>query len=109
MTELKPCPFCGGTPYMAQNYLGQMYVRCPECGACVWGRDTDDWSIDKMGEKIFTFTKAAIVQKTTQKNSGGMSDIYLDMGTYLKSFYSVMYSPSCVKISKTEAAINEKI
>jgi len=37
---------------------------------------------------------------TTQKNKGGMTDIYLDTGTYLKSFYSVMFCPSCVKISK---------
>jgi hypothetical protein len=56
-------------------------------------------TLGQTGQKIFTFTKAAIVQQTTQKNKGGMSDTYLDMGTYLKSFYSVMYSPSCVKIS----------
>ena len=51
MAELKPCPFCGGKPYMAQNYLGQKYVRCPECGAVVWGKDTDDWRISTIGEK----------------------------------------------------------
>lgn len=56
-------------------------------------------TLGQRGEKIFTFTKAAIVQKATQKNKGGMSDTYIDMGTYLKSFYSVMYSPSCVKIA----------
>lgn len=38
-------------------------------------------------------------QKQTQKNSGGMTELYLDSGTYVKSFYSVMYAPSCVKIS----------
>ena len=41
-----------------------------------------------------------ITQKTTQSNAGGMTETYLDMGTYLKSFYSVIYSPSCVKISE---------
>ena len=51
MSELKPCPFCGGKAYMAQNYLGQKYVRCPECGACVFGKDTDDFRISKMGEE----------------------------------------------------------
>jgi hypothetical protein len=56
--------------------------------------------LGQRGEKIFTFTKASIVQQATQTNEGGMSDTYLDMGTYLKSFYSVMFSPSCVKISK---------
>lgn len=49
--KLKPCPFCGSAVYMAQNYLGQKYVCCLECGACVWGKDTDDWRISKLGEK----------------------------------------------------------
>ena len=56
-------------------------------------------TLGQRGERIFTYTKAAIVQQATQGNKGGMSDTYLDMGTYLKSFYSVMYSPSCVSIS----------
>lgn len=51
MEELKPCPFCGGDAYVAQNYLGQKYVRCPECGATMWGKDTDDWRIATHGEK----------------------------------------------------------
>lgn len=37
-------------------------------------------------------------RKHNQKNKGGMSDVYIDKGTYLKSFYSVMFAPSCVKI-----------
>lgn len=56
-------------------------------------------TLGQRGEKIFTFAGCQIVQKQTQKNKGGMSDVYLDMGTYLKSFFSVMYSPSCVKIA----------
>ena len=51
MEKLKPCPFCNGKPYIAQNYLGQKYVYCHKCGACVLGKDTDDWRIDTMGEK----------------------------------------------------------
>jgi hypothetical protein len=47
-----------------------------------------------------TITDACITQKQTQKNKGGMSDAYLDSGTYLKSFYSVMGMPSAVKISE---------
>lgn len=49
--ELKPCPFCGGEAYMAQNYLGQKYVWCAECGAGVWGKDTEDWRVATMGER----------------------------------------------------------
>lgn len=40
--ELKPCPFCGGKPYVAQNYLGQKYVRCPECGAKMDGKESGE-------------------------------------------------------------------
>lgn len=51
------------------------------------------------GRLILTLTSTAIVQTVTQTNEGGMSGTYLDGGTYLKSFYSVMAAPSCVKIS----------
>ncbi|HAU87453.1 MAG TPA: hypothetical protein DCW90_18805 [Lachnospiraceae bacterium] len=55
-------------------------------------------SLGSKGKLLFTVTDACITQVQTQKNGGGMTDVYLDSGTYLKSFYSVMYSPSCVKI-----------
>jgi len=45
-------------------------------------------------------------QIVTQQNAGGLTEIYLDLGTYTKSFYSVMYAPSCVKIS--EVGTNDK-
>ena len=51
-----------------------------------------------MGQLIFTIPTVSLKQKQTQSNAGGMSDLYLDSGTYVKSFYSVMYAPSCVKI-----------
>ena len=35
----------------------------------------------------------------TQQNPGGLTDIYLDNGTYVKSFYSVIHEPSCVKVA----------
>lgn len=34
----------------------------------------------------------------TQHKPGGLTGIYRDMGTYVKSFYSVLYAPSCVKV-----------
>lgn len=48
------------------------------------------------GNLFFTITDVALTQKATQKNSGGMTEIYLDNGTFLKSFYSVVFSPSAV-------------
>ena len=51
------------------------------------------------GRLIMTLTSVMIVQMVTQTNRGGLTDIYLQDGTYVKSFYSVMCAPSCVKIS----------
>jgi len=40
-----------------------------------------------------------ITQLQTQGNTGGMTELYLDAGTYVKSFYTVMYAPSFVVVS----------
>lgn len=45
-----------------------------------------------------TIPFVALGQKTTQKTKGGMTDLYLDSGTYVKSFYTVIFSPSCCDI-----------
>lgn len=52
----------------------------------------------RQGVLYFTFVPFMITQVDTQTNAGGMTILYLDHGTYVKSFYSVMYAPSCVKI-----------
>lgn len=56
-------------------------------------------SLGRAGELFLTIGAIQLNQKQTQSNSGGMTELYLDSGTYIKSFYSIMYSPSCVKIS----------
>ena len=40
----------------------------------------------------------SVEQLQTQSNLGGLTDIYLNLGTYIKSFYSVILMPSAVKI-----------
>lgn len=50
------------------------------------------------GKLLATIPFVALDQLQTQSNSGGMTDIYLESGTYIKSFYTVMYSPSCTTI-----------
>ena len=50
------------------------------------------------GRLFLSINNATITQRTTQKNAGGMSEMYLDSGTYIKSFYTVMYQPSSVKV-----------
>lgn len=51
------------------------------------------------GALMLTTAFVSLNQKTTQQNKGGMSGIYLDGGTYIKSFYTVLGHPSGVKIS----------
>lgn len=51
-----------------------------------------------VGLLMGTIPFISLTQKTTQKNKGGMSDLYLDSGTYVKSFYTVMFAPSCTMI-----------
>lgn len=39
-----------------------------------------------------------ISQGTTQARAGGLTERYVEHGTYVKSFMSVMYAPSCVRV-----------
>jgi hypothetical protein len=52
----------------------------------------------RRGKLFGTTTSAYVIQQPTQASAGGMSELYLDSGTYVKSFYTVMYAPSCVQI-----------
>ena len=51
------------------------------------------------GHLFFTIPQVTVDQMDTQSQSGGLTDLYLDQGTYVKSFYSIMYCPSFVKIT----------
>ena len=53
-------------------------------------------SLGKAGHIFLTIMSLQLDQNDTQKNAGGMTDIYIDNGTYVKSFYSVIANPSCV-------------
>jgi len=55
-------------------------------------------SLGNKGLLFLTFPLVAIQQKETQSQGGGLTEMYLDFGTYTKSFYSVMYLPSAVKV-----------
>ena len=52
-----------------------------------------------IGNLFFTIPILSLTQASTQSSEGGMTEIYLDKGTYIKSFYSVIFSPSSVKIA----------
>jgi len=50
------------------------------------------------GGLFLTTMCVGLQQLMTQANPGGMTEMYLASGTYVKSFYSVMYQPSSVTI-----------
>lgn len=54
--------------------------------------------LGSQGQLMMTVTDLMLNQLQTQSNSGGMTDLYLDGGTYLKSFYTVLYMPSAVTV-----------
>lgn len=55
-------------------------------------------NLGNRGYLFLTFPLIAINQIETQKHSGGLTEMYLELGTYVKSFYTVMYQPSSVKV-----------
>ena len=55
-------------------------------------------NLGSRGYLFFTVADVSIDQLATQSLSGGMSDGYLDSGTYVKTFYTIMACPSCVKM-----------
>jgi hypothetical protein len=79
------------------------FVCCVDRQFRFFGRVNEDvntyTTLSRKGLLFFTAIQAQLVQVNTQQNAGGMSGTYLDAGTYLKTFYSVMYAPSCVKVS----------
>lgn len=54
--------------------------------------------LGSIGKLFFTNTMMRLEQKPSQKEKGGLTELYTDYGTYVKSFFSVMYNPSCVKV-----------
>ena len=50
------------------------------------------------GHLFFTCSAVQLDAAPTQKTKGGMTEMYLDTGTYMKSFYTVMMAPSFVTV-----------
>lgn len=82
-----------------------IYRKCMNSFLC--STDRPFQFVGKINEDVNTYTYkqsigllmgtiplVSLTQKTTQKNKGGMTELYLDGGTYVKSFYTVMFSPS---------------
>ena len=57
-------------------------------------------SLGSVGNLFFTITQLSLVQGLTQQNKGGLTEAYLDSGTFVKSFYTVMLAPSCCRVKQ---------
>lgn len=55
-------------------------------------------TLGSRGVLFFTIPQIGLHQVQTQKGKGGMTAVYKDGGTYVKSFYSVMNMPSAIKV-----------
>lgn len=53
----------------------------------------------RIGGIFLTTNQLCLSQAVTQTAPGGLTDLYLSMGTYVKSFYSCIVTPSCVKVA----------
>lgn len=66
------------------------------------GRLNDDVNTylrkQQLGKTMLTYNFLCVVQEGTQQGQGGLTNTYLDKGTYVKSFYTILYSPSCVSL-----------
>lgn len=67
--------------------------------------DVNTYVTEGLRGKIFlTVMPLFLTQETTQTGKGGMTDAYLEAGTYVKSFYTIMHAPACVSITKMGTA-----
>ena len=51
-----------------------------------------------LGHLFLTILQVALKQMETQQRTGGITELYRIMGTYTKSFYTIMNAPSCCQI-----------
>lgn len=56
-------------------------------------------TLGSRGRLFFTLCNMCVIQIPTQSLDGGMTESYLETGTYVKTFYSVIAMPSCIKVS----------
>ena len=120
--------FAQGGDYMGGDFASNQYKRkCmntlilkvnedPKDDVKFIGRMNDDantyLSQGMVGKLFFQIADACVIQIQTQKSEGGNSEAYKKFGTYVKSFYSVMISPSSCKIGvlgETNFRIHHKI
>lgn len=80
------------------------------------GRMNDDVNsyvtLGSRGHLFWTIKEISVNPAQTQAVEGGLTDMYLKYGTYVKSYYAVIFNPSCVKVDSmgwTRRRIHHKV
>ena len=86
---------------LARKAMNSFFCRTDR--RLVWsGRMNEDVTayvtLGSRGYLFFTVADVSVDHLPTQSLKGGMSESYSDAGTYIKTFYTVMSAPSCVKV-----------
>ena len=55
-------------------------------------------NLGSRGHLFFTVSDMSLDQVQTQYHKGGMTELYLNAGTYVKSFFTIISNPSSVKL-----------
>lgn len=66
-------------------------------------------NLGSKGHLFLTIPVVAINQTGTQESVKGLTDFYLENGTYIKSFYPILCNPSSVKISVIRGQSHSRI
>ena len=103
----QPGDFIGGVG--SQLHKKQYRRKCMNSWICKTERrlqfagtmndDANQYFLEGHRGKVFlTFDFIMIDQPETQSVAGGMTDMYLGAGTYQKTFYSILQTPSFIKV-----------
>jgi len=92
----------GGAKHRFRRKAMNSFVCDVEKPILFRGRMNDDVNtyvgLGRIGDLFFTDMQLQLNQEATQASSGGMSEVYEESGTYVKSFYTVMAAPSCTTV-----------
>lgn len=99
LTELKPCPFCGKKEaYLARNCYGQNYVRCPNCGAVVWGSD-DESLTEKRAIELWN-TRTPIIEEAHTADVVPRAEVAMEIFSEIEKWLPIIDYPIVAELKK---------
>jgi hypothetical protein len=104
-----------GTVYKSPIYRKAMnsFFCSPERRFSFVSRMNEDVStyttLGSRGHLFMTTFAVMLTQAQTQSQKGGLTEMYLQHGTYAKSFYTVMTMPSSVKVGAMSGTAHPRI